>query len=158
MASQDPCVIWGSWALASSIASLFLLRKKLMKYVSHSHYQTLYSAKAHSLLIHDWVLEEVRENWRQHLETHGKGLRWFWVTWVDQKFVCLQLMFVHSGVATPGTWRVYYVIYPEPVSHRCLLFQWWETIEWSNLGWRSHYLFQRPSCWHILGRQRGDLG
>lgn len=65
-------------------------------------------------------------------------------------------MFVHSGVATPGTWRVYYGIYPEPVSHRCLLFQ-WEPLEWSIWG-GGLVTFSKGLAADILGKQRGDLG
>lgn len=50
-----------------------------------------------------------------------KGLRWFWVIWVDQKFVCLQLKCVSGGVGLPGMWQFCYGRHPEPVSQQALL-------------------------------------
>jgi len=119
MASQDPCTVLRVLGLANSIVPLTSWRKKLMKQVPHSLYQTLYSAgvtKAHPLLTSDLVIQEHRGSWRQHLEAHGRALRrWFWVTWVAWRFARLRLRAVCIGVALPRTWKVYHGRHPDPI-------------------------------------------
>jgi len=78
MASQDPCTVLRVLGLANSIVPLTSWRKKLMKQVPHSLYQTLYSAgvtKAHPLLTSDLVIQEHRGELKAAFRSPWKGFK-----------------------------------------------------------------------------------